>query len=131
MQRVEELIAAIEQHGNAVVRASAVELVKTLLDVHRGGLEVILTRIADQGEPGQVIINTLLQDELVSKLLLLHGLHPTDLETRIRQALDGVRPLLRAQEAEVELEAASHDVIRLRVRGGGSKVEELLEQAIL
>ena len=33
-------------------------------------------------------------DELVSHLLLLHGLHPLPLEQRVRGALDDVRPYL-------------------------------------
>ena len=53
MQRIEELIAAIQEHANPVVRASAVELVRALLDVHRAGLEQTFEQILHQGEPGQ------------------------------------------------------------------------------
>jgi hypothetical protein len=131
MQRVEELIAAITEHGNAVVRASAVEMVRVLLDVHRAGLEEIVARITEQGEAGQVILNALIRSTLVSRLLILHGLHPIDLETRVRQALNDARPLLHARVADVELESISHDVIRIRLRGGSADVQALLEHAIL
>jgi hypothetical protein len=129
MERIEELIAAITEHGNPVVRASAVEMVRALLNVHRAALEDIVARIAEQGEPGQVILNSLVGNPLVSRLLLLHGLHPTDLETRVRRALNEVRSLLHARAADAEL--VSHEVIRVRLRGGGEGVETLLEQAIL
>jgi hypothetical protein len=131
MQRIEELIAAIQEHGNPVMRASAVEMVRALLNVHCAGLEQILAQIVRQGEPGQAILNGLVHDELVSRLLLLHGLHPVDVETRIRQALDQVRPLLRVHAAEVQLEQAGHEAVRLRLKGGGEDVHTILERAIL
>ena len=40
---------------------------------------------------------------MVGGLLMLHGLHPLDLETRVRQALDQVRPYLRSHGGNVEL----------------------------
>jgi hypothetical protein len=131
LQRVEELIAAIQEHGNPVVRASAVEMVRTLLDVHGAALEKILALIVRQGEPGQAILNGLVHDDLVGRLLLLHGLHPVDLETRIQQALDQARPWLRVHGANVHLERASQEAIRLRLKGGGDDVRNLLERALL
>ena len=35
------------------------------------------------GEPGHALIASLAGDDLVSSLLLLYGLHPLDLETRV------------------------------------------------
>jgi hypothetical protein len=131
MRSVEELIAAIQEHGNAVVRASAVELVRALLDVHRAGLAEVLEKTAHQGEPGRAILNELLRNDLVSRLLLLHGLHPVDLPTRLAQALERARPWLRAQGAAAEVSSANHEVVVLRVRGGSDDVHRLLEEAIL
>jgi hypothetical protein len=130
MQRIEELIGAIQEHGNPVVRASAVEMVRALLDVHRAGLAEILSQISRQGEPGQTILNGLIQDDLVSRLLLLHGLHPVHLETRVRQALADARSWLQARGTDVELAQVSHEVVRLRLNGG-EDVHEILERAIL
>ena len=131
MERVEELIAAIQEHGNPVVRASAVDLVRALLDIHRAGLADMLEHIVRQGERGQAIVNELLQNDLVSRLLLLHGLHPVDLPTRLRQALERSRSWLRVHGAEAEVERAAHEAVTLRVRGGGEEIYRLLEQAIL
>lgn len=131
MERVEELLAAIEEHGNPVVRASAVDMVRALLDIHRAGMNEMLEQILRQGEPGQAILNGLLHNDLVSRLLLLHGLHPVDLQTRLQGALDHTRPRLRTHGAHVELIQATHDVVELRVRGGSGDVHRLLEQAIL
>jgi hypothetical protein len=131
MQRIEELIAAIQEHGNPVVRASAIEMVRALLDVHGAGLAEMLEQIASHGETGQAILNELVRNDLVSRLLLLHGLHPVDLETRLQQALDHARRWLRVHAADVELARATHEVVELRLRGGSDDVRRLLEQAIL
>jgi hypothetical protein len=124
VRRVEDLIAAVQEHGNAVVRASAVEMVKTLLDLHRTGLAKMM-ELAD----GRV--KDFVADEVISRLLLLHGLHPVDLATRVRQALEHVRPLLVRHGVAVEVVEATHDVVRLRVSGFRPEVESLLEETLL
>jgi hypothetical protein len=131
MQRVEELIAAIQEHANPVVRASAVELVRALLDIHRAGIADMLEQIVCQGEPGQTILNELLQNDLVSRLLLLHGLHPVDLQTRLQRALEQARARLHTFGADAEFTQVTHEVVALRVRGGSEDVHRLLEQAFL
>jgi hypothetical protein len=131
MQRIEELLEAIQEHGNPVVRASAVEMVRALLDIHRAGLAATLEHIHHQGEPGTAIVENLVEDDLVSRLLLLHGLHPVDLQTRLEHALDQSRHRLRAFGADVELVKATHEVVELRVRGGSDDIHRFLEQAIL
>lgn len=131
IKRVEELIAAIQEHGNPVVRASAVEMVRALLDLHRAGLAEILEQIVRQGEPGQGIMNQLVRHDLASRLLLLHGLHPENLETRLQHALDRVRPSLLACGATVVLGQVTPDVVHLQLSGGGSDERRLLETAIL
>jgi Fe-S cluster biogenesis protein NfuA/nitrite reductase/ring-hydroxylating ferredoxin subunit len=51
-------------------------------------------------------------------LLILHGLHPFDLETRVRQALDKVRPYLGSHGGNVELLGVTAEgVVRLRLAG--------------
>jgi Fe-S cluster biogenesis protein NfuA/nitrite reductase/ring-hydroxylating ferredoxin subunit len=58
------------------------------------------------------------EDELVSHLLLVHDLHPVDVETRVRQALDDVRPYLGSHGGDVELlEVSEEGTVRLRLLG--------------
>lgn len=57
------------------------------------------------------------QDELLSHLLLVHDLHPVDVETRVRGALDDVRPYLGSHGGDVELLAVEDGVARVRLGG--------------
>jgi Fe-S cluster biogenesis protein NfuA/nitrite reductase/ring-hydroxylating ferredoxin subunit len=54
---------------------------------------------------------------LVSHLLLLHGLHPLDVETRVVQALEEVRPYLQSHGGNVEFLGVEEGVARLRMQG--------------
>jgi Fe-S cluster biogenesis protein NfuA len=57
------------------------------------------------------------EDELLSHLLLVHDLHPVDVETRIRTALDEVRPYLGSHGGDVELLGVEDGVARVRLNG--------------
>ena len=104
LQRIEMLIQELEAVADPAVRASVEELLQLLLEMHGAGLERTLELIWESGELGQTLIHDqLARDEQVSSLMLLHGLHPLDLETRVRQALAKLRPALRAQGSEAEL----------------------------
>src|ERR671928_884942 len=56
-------------------------------------------------------------DELLSHLLLVHDLHPVDVETRVRRALDDVRPYLGSHGGDVELLGVEEGVARVRLEG--------------
>ncbi len=82
------------------------------------------------GSAGPAIIDQLGRDPLVSHLLLLHSLHPLTLEARVRQALETVRPVLRAKQARGRAGRIAEGVVRLRLLGGpGDKAA--VERAIL
>ena len=101
--RVEELIAALESAPDEGVREQVRELIQTLLELHGTGLERILSVVYDSGIGGSAVIDELSRDQLVSGLLLLHGLHPLDLETRVRNAIEEVKPRLGLHGGSVEL----------------------------
>ncbi len=117
IQRVETLIQSLERISDPAIRADAEELVQTILELHGVGLEQMLDITWEHGAAGQTIIDTLGQDELVGSLLLLHGLHPLPLETRVIQALDKVRPYLKSHGGGVELLDVTDGVVRLRLEG--------------
>ena len=60
----------------------------------------------------------LLADPLVESLLLLHDLHPLDVDARIQRALDRVRPYLGSHAGGVQyLGVGADGVARLRLEG--------------
>ena len=54
---------------------------------------------------------------LCAGLLLIHGLHPVPLETRLREALEKVRPYMQSHGGNVELLSLDNDAARLRLLG--------------
>ena len=119
--RIEELVGRMEMLADPAARASARELVQTLMDLHGSGIERMLEIIAETKAPGigpgVGLIDELAKDELVAGLLLLYGLHPLHLDTRVRQALDEVRPYLKSHGGNVELLGVEEGVVRLRLEG--------------
>src|ERR1043165_8163330 len=91
MERVEGLIRKIEGLPDPEARAAAVELMQSLLEFHGAGLDRLMELVAEEGGAGYRIFERLARDELVAGLLLLYGLHPVPVETRVGQALDSVR----------------------------------------
>jgi Fe-S cluster biogenesis protein NfuA len=105
--RVEALLEEVETLP-APARDTATELVAALLDLYGEGL----ARMVAGADPGE--------DELVSHLLLLHGLHPVPLAERVTGALEEVRPYLASHGGGVELLGVEAGVARLRLKGSCS-----------
>ena len=117
MEKIEGLIRKIETLPDPEARASAVALIQALLEFHGGGLERMMEIIAESGEGGYAVFDRFAADDLVGSLLLLYGLHPLPLETRVTQALDKVRPYLDSHGGNVELLGITDGVVRLRMQG--------------
>jgi NifU-like domain len=113
VNRVEALVGALEKCPDPTAREASRELVRTLLDLHAAGLTKVLELAS--GDSG--LIDQLADDELVSSLLLLHGLHPRPVAERVLRALEMARPRFRSMGGDVELIDASDEVVRLRLRG--------------
>lgn len=114
-ERIEQLLDALGASGPAA-RERAEELVRVVVDLYGAGLERLL-EIAGPGLPDSTV-DELAGDELVSGLLVVHGLHPYGVAERVERALESVRPYLRSHGGDVELlEVDRHGVVRLRLLG--------------
>jgi Fe-S cluster biogenesis protein NfuA len=120
MRRVEDRIADIERCADPAARAAAQEMVRALLDLHGAALARMAELLAESGESGRAVLDACGRDELIGPVLLLHGLHPLDLETRARQSLDRVRPRLRSHGGDAELLAVTAGVVRVRLDASGN-----------
>jgi Fe-S cluster biogenesis protein NfuA len=119
VQRIGDLVGGLENIGDAENRASAKALVQLLLDLHAAGFERALEIIAKNGDAGQRAIDDLGRDPLVSSLLVLYGLHPLDLESRVAQAVEKIRPKVRKGGGELELVGMESGVVRLHLQVTG------------
>jgi Fe-S cluster biogenesis protein NfuA/nitrite reductase/ring-hydroxylating ferredoxin subunit len=113
--RIETLLEEIEALEDPKARAKTAEMVQTLLELYGEGLGRIVESIADLGS--RELKDALLKDELVSHLLLLHGLHPLGVESRVLGALDEVRPYLESHGGNVQYLGIEGGVARVRLEG--------------
>jgi Fe-S cluster biogenesis protein NfuA/nitrite reductase/ring-hydroxylating ferredoxin subunit len=113
---METLLEQIEKLADPNARSKAAEVVGVLLELYGEGLARMMETIA-QGEESERIFDAFAGDELVSHLLILHGLHPLDVETRVVRALEEVRPYLKSHGGNVEFLGVQEGVARLRMQG--------------
>jgi Fe-S cluster biogenesis protein NfuA/nitrite reductase/ring-hydroxylating ferredoxin subunit len=114
--RMETLLGEIESLTDPNARSKAAEMAQVLLELYGEGLARMMEVIA-QGEKSERAFEAFAEDELVSHLLLLHGLHPLDMETRVVRALEEVRPYLQSHGGNVELLGIEEGVARVRMEG--------------
>jgi Fe-S cluster biogenesis protein NfuA len=116
-QRIEALIARIEAAPDPNARADALNLAQSMMELHAAGLDRLMEIVAQAGDSGYALMDDFADDGLVAGLLLLYGLHPYDLETRVMKALDDTRPFLRSHGGDVEFLGATDGTVRLRLAG--------------
>jgi Fe-S cluster biogenesis protein NfuA len=114
-ERIELLIREIDDSGDPATQARLQEIVQAMLDYHGAAITRLVEAIRQTKGPD--VMQNLASDELISSLLLLYDLHPVDLQTRIEQALDKVRPYLQSHGGEVEVLSTDGGIVRLRMKG--------------
>jgi|SRR5215469_8792381 len=98
--RIEELIREVEAIADPATKARMRELVTAILEYHSEGLGRMV-EIA-----GESVTREFARDPLAASILLLYNLHPEDLETRVKRAVDGL--------PGVRLVGFTENVVRLR-----------------
>lgn len=113
-ERVEALLAQLARQGGKAAAGTAEDLVRTLVDFYGAGLTRVVEIIRDAPE----LMAALAADPLVESQLILHGLHPLDIDTRIERALDAVRPYLGSHAGGVAyLGVDDEGIAHLRLDG--------------
>ena len=140
VQRIGELVHDLENIADPESRASVKALVQLLLDLHSAGLERVMEVVAASGDTGQRTIDQLGGDPLVGSLLILYGLHPLDIDSRVAEAVDRIQPRIRKSGGELQLLGSQGGAVRLHLQITGhacgstantlkSMVEEALYEA--
>ncbi len=112
-ERIQTLLDA-SSSGGAVARERAEQLVREVTDLYGAVLERMMD-VALAADPD--LADRFAADDLVASLLLVHGLHPYDVERRVSDALDSVRPYLGSHGGDVSLLGVDDGVVRLQFQG--------------
>jgi Fe-S cluster biogenesis protein NfuA len=116
IQRIGEIVEQLEATADPSVRSMAKELLESIMALHGAGLERILELASQSGEAGAAIVQKCGRDELVSSLLLLYGLHPDNLATRVARALEKSRSYLEKHGGTAELVSVNEEgEVRVRL----------------
>ncbi len=112
--KTDALLAGIEALPDPNARERAIEVVQALVQLYGAGLSRIAERVS---EHDPALFRELAADELIGHLLILHDLHPLDVESRVRQALEDVRPYLQSHGGNVELVGIDGGNVLVRLEG--------------
>jgi len=135
---IDKMVRALEDAKDPVLRANAKDLVQALMALHGACLERMLEVVGQSGEAGRSIIDTFARDGVVKSVLLLYGLHPVDIKTRVREALEKMRPSMRLHAGTVSFVGIDEaGMVTLRMDGksegcgsSASALKQAVEQAI-
>ena len=120
LQRLETLLGQVEGFPDARAKETTREVVQIVLDLHGRALERMMSLVAKRGEGAAEMMGALEADELVSTVMLLHGLHPQDTQRRVERALGSLKTKLAG--GEVELDAIESGVTRVRFVGANGSL---------
>ncbi len=137
IRQLGKLITQFDQLPDGPQKAACKELVQLLMNVHGAGLEKIVEIVFESGNAGPAIVDNLAKDSIVSSLLLLYSLHPDDLETRVRKAMEQMRARLRKLSCSAELVNIEEGFVQVRVTASGhscgsstSEVRAIVEDGV-
>lgn len=135
-ERIETLLQAIAELPDPRVRAQMEELIQSLLDLFGDGLARVL-ELTEQSPAGDELLGAFAGDELIGSLLLLYGLHPDDLETRVARAVEGVRGYVEKHGGSIALAGITDGIAHVRLSesctgcsSSASTLQPLVEDAI-
>lgn len=135
VDKIEELARRAESIPDANARALTIDLLRAVLDFHAAAIERMLDITFEAGPAGEGIIERIAADDLVSSALLLHDLHPDDLETRVKRAVQKLDEMFRSLGAKLSLIAMEPGTVRLHFESQrawpGTPVKDSIEKAIL
>ena len=137
LQKIGELVQELESIADPATRTRVKDLVQQLMDVHGAGLERILDIVFQSGDLGLQTIGDLGRDALVSSLLVLYGLHPESLQSRVERGLLEIGSKLNKMGASASLIATDDGNVRVRISTEGHTcgstartAQALVEEAI-
>ena len=133
LRRIDDLVIGLGHFADPAAQQSARDLLEAILDLHGLALARIMAAVAAATD-GKGLLTQFGQDEQIKAVLLLHGLHPEDPETRLRRALALLRPRLDEAGVAVRLGRVTVKAASVQISGGPAGAERLrqeIEEAIV
>jgi Fe-S cluster biogenesis protein NfuA/nitrite reductase/ring-hydroxylating ferredoxin subunit len=116
--RIEVLLGELRSQASPEVGAKVEEVIGLLVELYGAGLERILEVVNEDAEAAAPLLKRFTDDKFIESLLVLHGIHPVDVDTRIEAALDQARPYLGSHAGGVEyLGVDENGVAHLKLEG--------------
>lgn len=115
-RRIERLADKLEKAGDPETRTAALDLVQSVIELHGAALDRMIQSLCRTAE-GEKALHEAISDDMVASMLLLHGLHPDDIQTRVLRGLENVRPYLQSHGGDAELTSVRDGIIRLKLHG--------------
>jgi Fe-S cluster biogenesis protein NfuA len=128
---IDAILDDIAAAAGEPARAAAEELVRRLMQFYGTGLGQIMETVGAAG--GADLQRRVAANPLVGGLLALHDLHPVELTTRLRYAIDTARRRLGSHGVGIELTGVDGDgMVRVRLPGGCGldTVRDVVESAV-
>jgi Fe-S cluster biogenesis protein NfuA len=135
IESIDKMVRALEEAKDPVLRANAKELVEALMALHGACLERMLEVVGQSGESGKSIIDSFARDGVVKSVLLLYGLHPVDVKTRVVEALEKTRRSHSGTVSFIGIDEAGMVTLRMEGKSEGcgstaSALKQAVEQAV-
>jgi Fe-S cluster biogenesis protein NfuA len=135
IESIDQMVRALEEAKDPVLRANAKELVQALMTLHGACLERMLEVVGQSGEAAKSIIDTFASDGVVKSVLLLYGLHPVDIKSRVVEALEKMRRSHSGTVSFVGIDEQGMVTLRMGAKSEGcgssaSGLKQAVEQAI-
>ncbi len=116
--RIEVLLEQLRSQAPPEVSAKVEEVVGLLVELYGAGLERILEVVNEDADTAAPLLKRFTDDKFIESLLVLHGIHPIDVDARIERALDQARPYLGSHAGGVEYLGVDEDgVAHLKLEG--------------
>ena len=81
--RIEVLLGELRPQASPEVGAKVEEVIGLLVELYGAGLERILEVVNEDAETAAPLLKRFTDDKFIESLLVLHGIHPIDVDTRI------------------------------------------------
>lgn len=131
ISKIEELVEQVQSIADPAAREVSLELVQAVMALHQAAIERVL-EIAGEEAPGMIAVMS--ADDLLSRVLVLHGLHPDGFETRLSRAIERLQKHFDSRGAGIEVHEAGPDTVRIRFTGkrsgAGAAARVTIENAI-